>query len=105
MHPISLRFVATYIGLLVAAIFLGLLVQHIDHLIVTDTIFFIFSTARVARHVVTVNRQDKRLGLISIFAVICLALAFAALFMSTNLAFVPFLLIVLVPFFYYAVIT
>jgi hypothetical protein len=105
MHPISLRFVATHIGLLVAAVFLGLLVQNIDHLIVTDAIFFVFGAARVARHVVTVNQKDRRLGLISVFAVICLALAFAALFLSSNLAFVPFLGLVMAPFFYYAIIT
>jgi uncharacterized membrane protein len=108
MHPISLRFVATQIGLLAIALVLGLLVQDLDHhgvLIAADAIFFVFGAKRVARHVVSVNRRDRRLGWISVFAVICLAIAFAALFLSSTLAFAPFLLFVLAPFVYYAFTT
>ncbi len=106
MHPSSFNFLARQIGLLLASIVLALIAQQVEpHGVITcfASICFVVGTARVARHVVNVNRRHRNFGYLSIIGVLCLAVVFAALFLSNSIAFAPFLLLVLIPFIYFAI--
>ncbi|MBS2010267.1 MAG: hypothetical protein JST01_24670 [Cyanobacteria bacterium SZAS TMP-1] len=107
MHPISFKYLAKYLGLLLALIAFTQLAQKVDRYSVCVTLAaaaFVYGAVRVARHVVNLNRKDRHLGLFVIIGVQILAVVFTALFLSGTFAWIPFLLLEVVAFFYFAIV-
>jgi len=105
MHPISYRFLAKYVGLLLVIIAVTQLAQRVDKysiLVSLAAVDFVYVAVRVARHVVNLNRKHRHLGLIVIILVQILAVVFTALFLSSSFLWIPFLLVEIVVFFYFA---
>jgi len=105
MHPISYKFLAKYVGLLLAIIAVTQLVQRVDKhsvLVGLAAVGFIYGAIRVAKHVLNLNRKHRYLGVIVIILVQILAVVFTALFLSSSFLWIPFLLVEIVAFIYFA---
>gem|GEM_PF-2796273 len=105
MHPISYKFLAKYVGLLLAIIAVTQLAQRVDKhsvLVGLAAVGFIFGAIRVAKHVLNLNRKHRYLGVIVIILVQILAVVFTALFLSSSFLWIPFLLVEIVAFIYFA---
>lgn len=107
MHPISFKFLAKHLGLLLSLIALALVVQDFDrHGVLTALAAgaFVYGTIRVARHVLNLTRRHRHLGWLVIIGVQILAVIFTALFLSSTFVGLAFLLLEIIAFVYFAII-
>jgi hypothetical protein len=107
MHPISIKFLAKQVAVLLAVLGVAFVTQDHDRygvLITLAAAAFIYGTARVAKHVVNLNRKHRYLALFVIVAVQSLALVFTALFLSASYLWIPFLCLETIGFIYFAII-